>query len=59
MERTRGEVRECMIGVIGAYREEVRSMLSGGGIVRLLKQQVSEIMRDVKELPGGHVGDGK
>lgn len=59
MERTRGEVRECMVGVMGAYREEVRSMLSGGGMVRLLKQQVSGTIRDIKELPDGNVGDGK
>ena len=59
LEKTKGEVTERLIGVMGAYSEEVRSMLSGGGMTTLLEQQVSRTMRDVKMFSADNGDDGK
>lgn len=59
IEKSRDEVKECMLGVMSDYSEMVRSAISGGGMTSLLEQQVSATVPAVRRLPAVDINDGK
>ena len=59
IEKSKDEVKECMLGVMGSYSEMVRSEISGGGMASLLEQQVSATVLAMRRLSGAHIDDGK
>ncbi|CAI4219214.1 unnamed protein product [Parascedosporium putredinis] len=54
IEKSKEEVKECMLGVMSSYNEMMRSAISGSGITGLLEQQVPETIRTLTQLsPAG------
>ncbi|SPO04178.1 uncharacterized protein DNG_06861 [Cephalotrichum gorgonifer] len=41
LEKTKEEMKECLLGVMGEYNETMRTAISGGGMMDLLEQQAS------------------
>lgn len=54
IEKSKEEVKECMLSVMSSYNEMMRSAISGSGITGLLEQQVPETIRTLTQLsPAG------
>lgn len=59
MEKTKEEVKECILGFMDAYHETIRKGISGGGICNLLEQQASASVERAAQLSPELVNDGR
>lgn len=58
LEKSKEEVKECILGHMTAYREAMRSGISGGGITNLLEQHASRSAQTSAQPSAAHVNDG-
>jgi len=58
-EKTKDEVRECLLGVMSGYHEMIRSGVSGSGMANLLEQQASVGVRTPRRLSASPSLGGK
>lgn len=59
LEKTKDELKECLLGIMGAYGERIRCGVSGNTMADLLEQQVTGQVRAIGQSPDAHADKSK